>query len=76
MLGLCAHLAALLPYARADEPLTVAHHAEAVVARRAADVLSSLKASVAQLPKEASQPVPVSCVTALVMLLLACGMQF
>ena len=53
----------MLPYARADEPLTVLHHADAVVARRAADVLSGLRASAAQAPEEAPQPVEVRCST-------------
>lgn len=45
LLALCAHLAAVLPYKRADEPLVVVHHINLVVSRRGEDVLSALKAS-------------------------------
>ncbi|CAL8470720.1 g10262 [Coccomyxa elongata] len=44
---LCAHLAAVLPYKRADEPLVVVYHVNTIVSRRGEDVLSALKASLA-----------------------------
>ncbi len=52
---LCAHLAAGLPYRRADEPLTVVFHINLLVSRRGEDVLAALKASLADsLPKSKS----------------------
>ena len=52
---LCAHLAAGLPYRRADEPLTVMFHINLLVSRRGEDVLAALKASLADsLPKSKS----------------------
>ncbi|BDA45698.1 Nipped-B-like protein [Coccomyxa sp. Obi] len=47
LLALCAHLAAMLPYKRADEPLVVVYHVNTIVSRRGEDVLSALKASLA-----------------------------
>jgi hypothetical protein len=47
LLALCAHLAATLPYKRADEPLVAVYHINMVVSRRGEDVLSALKASLA-----------------------------
>jgi len=55
LLVLCAHLAAGLPYRRADEPHTVVFHINTLVSRRGEDVLSALKASLADsLPKSKS----------------------
>ena len=52
LLVLCAHLAAGLPYRRADEPLTALFHINVLVSRRGEDVLAALKASLAEsLPK-------------------------
>lgn len=47
LLALCAHVAATLPYKRADEPLVVVYHVNLVVSRRGEDVLSALKTSLA-----------------------------
>ena len=55
LLVLCAHLAAGLPYRRADEPHTVVFHINVLVSRRGEDVLYALKASLADsLPKSKS----------------------
>ena len=52
---LCAHLAAGLPYRRADEPLTVVFHINLLVSRRGEDVLAAFKASLGDsLPKSKS----------------------
>lgn len=48
LLALCTHLAVVLPYKRADEPLTLLHAINALVSRRGEDVLSSLRASLQQ----------------------------
>lgn len=47
LVALCAHLAAVLPYKRADEPLVVVYNVNTIVSRRGEDVLSALKASLA-----------------------------
>lgn len=47
LLALCAALATALPLRRADEPLLLLHAANRLVARRGAEVLASLKASLA-----------------------------
>ncbi len=55
LLALCAHLAAGLPYRRADEPHTIVFHINLLVSRRGEDVLAALKASLADsLPKSKS----------------------
>ena len=55
LLVLCAHLAAGLPYRRADEPHTVVFHINVLVSRRGEEVLYALKASLADsLPKSKS----------------------
>ena len=45
LLALCAHLAAGLPYRRADEAYTVVYHVNMLVSRRGEDVRSTLKLS-------------------------------
>ena len=45
LLALCAHLAAGLPYRRADEAHTVVYHVNVLVSRRGEDVRSTLKLS-------------------------------
>ena len=45
LLALCAHLAAGLPYRRADEAHTVVYHVNVLVSRRGEDVRSALKLS-------------------------------
>ena len=55
LLALCAHLAAGLPYRRADEPHTIVFHMNLLVSRRGEDILAALKASLADsLPKSKS----------------------
>ena len=55
---LCAHLAAGLPYRRADEPLTVVFHINVLVSRRGEDVLAALKASLADSLPPSKSPNP------------------
>ena len=47
MLALCAHTAAELPLKRGDEALTLLHHINATLSKRADDVLAALKAALA-----------------------------
>jgi hypothetical protein len=56
LLALCAHLAATLPYRRADEPLTLLRGLDALLARRADDALSSLRASLQAAPDARTPP--------------------
>ena len=61
LLALCAHLAAGLPYRRADEAHTVVYHVNVLVSRRGEDVRSALKLSLDDRlpdPKSPGQEMP------------------
>ena len=84
LLALCAHLAAGLPYCRADEAHTVVYHVNVLVSRRGEDVRSALKLSLDdRLPdsKSPGQETPQvhTCIMSMVLcmhLFLACRDTF
>ena len=68
LLDLCAHVAAELPYLKADEPYLVVYHINSVISTQAASVAATFKAflhgrgdSTTTSPLDASHSEQVSC---------------